>query len=77
VSLEASQHVECARHHLDHIAIARQIAGEHSLLAKPFRAPSHAAAPIPSCGIKFHLQNKLPQAICGHNKKPSRRMPVR
>jgi biotin carboxyl carrier protein len=27
-------------------------------------------APIPSCGIKFHLQNKLPQAICGHNRKP-------
>jgi biotin carboxyl carrier protein len=21
------------------------------------------------CGIKFHLQNKLPQALCGHNKK--------
>jgi biotin carboxyl carrier protein len=27
-------------------------------------------APIPSGGIKFHLQNKLPQAICGHNRKP-------
>ena len=26
--------------------------------------------PFRSCGIKFHLQNKLPQAICGHNKKP-------
>lgn len=25
---------------------------------------------IPWCGIKFRLQNKLPQAICGHNKKP-------
>jgi biotin carboxyl carrier protein len=25
---------------------------------------------IPPCGIKFHLQNKLPQAICGHNQKP-------
>ena len=25
---------------------------------------------IPPCGIKFHLQMKLPQAICGHNKKP-------
>jgi biotin carboxyl carrier protein len=22
------------------------------------------------CGIKFHLRIKLPQAICGHNKKP-------
>jgi biotin carboxyl carrier protein len=30
-------------------------------------------APIPLYGIKFHLQNKLPQAICGHNKKPLRR----
>ena len=30
-------------------------------------------APIPSRGIKFHLQIKLPQAICGHNKKPSAR----
>jgi biotin carboxyl carrier protein len=30
------------------------------------RSPS----PIPLCGIKFHLQNKLPQAICAHNKKP-------
>ena len=27
-------------------------------------------APIPLDGIKFHLQNKLPQALCGHNKKP-------
>jgi len=26
--------------------------------------------PIPLYGIKFHLQNKLPQAICRHNKKP-------
>jgi biotin carboxyl carrier protein len=25
---------------------------------------------IPLCGIKFHLRIKLPQAICGHNKKP-------
>jgi biotin carboxyl carrier protein len=25
---------------------------------------------IPWCGIKFRLQNKLPQAMCGHNKKP-------
>jgi biotin carboxyl carrier protein len=22
--------------------------------------------------MKFHLQNKLPQAMCGHNKKPQR-----
>jgi biotin carboxyl carrier protein len=25
---------------------------------------------IPLCGIKFHLQIRLAQAICGHNKKP-------
>jgi biotin carboxyl carrier protein len=30
-------------------------------------------APIPPYGIKFHLQNKLPQAICVDNKKPLRR----
>ena len=24
---------------------------------------------FPLCGIKFHLQNKLPQAICAHNNK--------
>jgi len=29
-------------------------------------------APIPLYGIKFHLQIKLPQAICAHNKKPLR-----
>jgi len=32
---------------------------------------------IPSYGIKFHLQNKLPQAICGHNRKPFTRAIVR
>ncbi|MEZ0062467.1 hypothetical protein ABIF26_008010 [Bradyrhizobium elkanii] len=69
VSLEAPQHIEGARHHLDDIAIAC-LAGEHSLPAKPFRAPSHLFGSIPSCGIKFHLQKKLPQAICRHNKKP-------
>jgi biotin carboxyl carrier protein len=26
--------------------------------------------PIPRYGMKFHLQKKLPQAICGDNKKP-------
>jgi biotin carboxyl carrier protein len=26
--------------------------------------------PIPHNGMKFHLQKKLPQAICGDNKKP-------
>ena len=24
---------------------------------------------ISLCGIKFHLQNRLPQALCGDNKK--------
>ena len=33
--------------------------------------------PIPPYGIKFHLQNKLPQAICGHNKKRFARAIVR
>jgi biotin carboxyl carrier protein len=27
---------------------------------------------IPFYGIKFHLRNRLPQAICGHNQKPGR-----
>jgi biotin carboxyl carrier protein len=70
MTLEAAQDVERPRHHLDHITLACEIAGEHSLLAKPFRASSHFFGSIPLCGIKFHLQNKLPQAICGHNKKP-------
>ena len=34
-------------------------------------------APIPPYGIKFHLQNKLPQAICGHNRKPFARFILR
>ena len=29
-----------------------------------------ASTRFPLCGIKFHLQSKLPQALCGHNKKP-------
>jgi hypothetical protein len=33
-------------------------------------SPSHVCGSIPPRGIKFHLQNKLPQAICGDNKKP-------
>ena len=77
MTLEAAQDVERPRHHLDHVALACEIAGEHSLLAKPFRASSHVYGSIPPCGIKFHLQNKLPQAICRHNKKPFARTPVR
>ena len=41
MTLEAAQDVERPRHHLDHITLACEIAGEHSLLAKPFRASSH------------------------------------
>ena len=70
MALEAAQDVECPRYHLNDIAFARAIAGEHSLPTQPLRAPPHAMAPIPGCGIKFHLQNKLPQAICRHNRKP-------
>jgi biotin carboxyl carrier protein len=122
VALEAAQHVEGARHDLNDIAIAVKIAGEHSLLAEPFRASSHRLCPlfilrrhceersdeaiqscssgllrgachraalradplarndvsaIPHRGIKFHLQNKLPQAICRHNSKPFARAIVR
>jgi hypothetical protein len=70
MALEAAQDVEGARHHLNDIALPRQIAGEHSLLTEPLRTSSHAPPAIPPDGIKFHLQNKLPQAICGHNWKP-------
>jgi biotin carboxyl carrier protein len=39
------------------------------LLSRSDRRPM--SRPIfPLYGIKFHLQNKLPQAICRHNKKP-------
>jgi hypothetical protein len=41
MALEAAQYVEGARHHLDDVALACKIAGEHSLLAEPFRASSH------------------------------------
>ena len=70
MALEAAQDIEGPRHHLDHIAVARQVAGEHSLLTQSLRASSHIFGSIPPCGIKFHLRKKLPQAICGYNKKP-------
>jgi hypothetical protein len=35
VAFEATQHIECARHHLDHVPVAREIAGEHSLFTEP------------------------------------------
>jgi hypothetical protein len=46
MTLEAAQDVERPRHHLDHVTFACEIAGEHSLLAKPFRASSHFLAPF-------------------------------
>src|SRR5438477_607241 len=70
MTLETAQDIECPRHHLNDIALARAIAGEHSPPTQPLRAPPHPMAPIPGDGIKFHLQNKLPQAICRHNRKP-------
>jgi hypothetical protein len=72
MALEAAQDVERARHHLNDIALARGVAGKHSLFTEPLRTPSHQVPAIPLCGIKFHLRDKLPQAICGHNWKPGR-----
>ena len=48
VALEAAQHVERARHHLNDIPLAGKIAGEHSLLAEPLRTSSHVAPPFRS-----------------------------
>src|SRR6476659_1353123 len=56
MTLEAAQHVERPRHHLDHITLACEIAGEHSLLAKPFRASSHFL------WLHSALRNKIPLA---------------
>ena len=56
VALEAAQHVERARHHLNDVALACQIAGEHSLLAEPLRASSHVH------GSHSVLRNKIPLA---------------
>src|SRR6185295_9033216 len=72
MALETAQDVEGPRHHLDHIAVARQVAGEHSLLTQSLRASSHIFGSIPPCGIKFHLRKKLPQAICGYKQKAVR-----
>src|SRR5690242_478310 len=47
VALEASEHVERARHHLNDItAFARPIRREHSLSAQAFRASSHDPHPF-------------------------------
>jgi hypothetical protein len=71
MTLEAAQYIEGARNHLNNVAIAGKIAGQHSLFTEPLRASSHVVPPplIPFHGIKFHLQNKLPQAICGHKPR--------
>src|SRR5260370_34295379 len=47
----------------------RSLANIPCLLSRSERRPMIPPL-IPLCGIKFHLQNKLPQAICGHNQKP-------
>ena len=57
MALEAAQHVERARHHLNDVALACQIAGEHSLFAEPLRASSHAVPPFNSA-----MRNKIPLA---------------
>src|SRR5258705_6599441 len=56
MTLEAAQDVERPRHHLNHIALARQVAGKHSLFAKSLRAPSHFS------WLHSALRNKIPLA---------------
>src|SRR5579859_835160 len=48
---------------------ARSPASIPCLLRRSERRPMRFLL-FPLCGIKFHLQNKLPQALCAHNKKP-------
>src|SRR6266702_2837646 len=48
---------------------ARSLASIPSLLSRSERRPMWCPALIPSCGIKFHLQIRLPQAICGHKPR--------
>ena len=55
MSLKASQHIERARHHLNDIAIAGDIASEHSLPAEPFRTSSHDPS-------RSAVRNKIPLA---------------
>src|ERR1700730_17371213 len=50
---------------------ARSLASIPCLLSRSERRPMRTCY-FPPYGIKFHLQNKLPQAICGHNWKPGR-----
>src|SRR6476659_922705 len=55
---------------------ARSLASIPCLLSRSERRPIVPPF-IPPCGIKFHLQIKLPQAICRHNRKPFARAIVR
>src|SRR5215468_6922061 len=48
---------------------ARSPASIPCLLRRSERLPMRFPV-FPLYGIKFHLQNKLPQAICAHNTKP-------
>src|ERR1700716_170510 len=48
---------------------ARSLASIPCLLSRSERRPMWCPALIPFHGIKFHLQNKLPQAICGHKPR--------
>ena len=72
VALEASQHIECARYHLDDITLA-SISRERSLPTQPLRTSSHGPYQllfvVPLYGIKFRSENTLPQASCDDNKK--------
>jgi biotin carboxyl carrier protein len=55
MALEAAQHVEGTRNHLNDVAVAGKIAGEYALFAKPLRTSPHAL-PI---SVK---RNKIPLA---------------
>src|SRR6202047_4843230 len=48
---------------------ARSLASIPCLLSRSERRPMWCPALIPLCGIKFHLQIRLPQAICGHKPR--------
>src|ERR1700687_2432436 len=64
MALEAAQYVERARNHLDYVALTCQIAGEHSLLTKPLRAPSHE---LPAHSFRRAEKNStFRQATPGH-----------
>src|SRR5215475_9650331 len=49
---------------------AKSLASIPGLLRRSDRRPMLSLPFFPLYGIKFHLQKKLPQAICSHNKKP-------